>query len=86
MERPFRGILKFLFLLSRNPDYVALDDAQQHLDRFIGELYNRGRLHSSLSYVPPAEFTARYHSAQRGLAWRSSDSGAFQYRLDGGRG
>jgi len=26
-------------------------------------LYNRERLHSSLGYVPPAEFAARYHSA-----------------------
>ncbi len=44
-------------------DYLDLDDAQQHLDRFIGELYNRERLHSSLGYVPPVEFAARYHSA-----------------------
>ena len=44
-------------------DYLDLDDARQHLDRFIGELYNRERLHSSLGYVPPVEFAARYHSA-----------------------
>ncbi|MFK7604357.1 IS3 family transposase [Deinococcus sp. SM5_A1] len=44
-------------------DYADLDDARQHLDRFIGELYNRERLHSSLGYVPPTEFAARYHSA-----------------------
>ena len=44
-------------------DYLDLDDARQHLDRFIGELYNRERLHSSLGYVPPNEFVARYHSA-----------------------
>ena len=44
-------------------DYLDLDDARQHLDRFIGELYNRERLHSSLGYVPPTEFAARYHSA-----------------------
>ena len=44
-------------------DYLDLNDAQQHLDRFIGELYNRERLHSSLGYVPPTEFAARYHSA-----------------------
>ncbi|WP_161884384.1 integrase core domain-containing protein [Deinococcus alpinitundrae] len=42
-------------------DYADLDDAQQHVDHFIGELYNRERLHSSLGYVPPAEFAARYH-------------------------
>ena len=44
-------------------DYLDLDDARQHLDHFIGELYNQERLHSSLGYVPPAEFAARYHSA-----------------------
>ncbi len=44
-------------------DYLDLDDAQQQIDHFIGELYNRERLHSSLGYVPPAEFAARYHSA-----------------------
>ena len=44
-------------------DYLDLDDARQHLDRFIGTLYNQERLHSSLGYVPPTEFAARYHSA-----------------------
>jgi transposase InsO family protein len=45
-------------------DYLDLENAQQNLDRFIGECYNRERLHSSLGYVPPAEFAARYHPAQ----------------------
>ena len=44
-------------------DYLGPDDAQQHLDRFIGDLYNRERLHSSFGYVPPTEFAARYRSA-----------------------
>ena len=44
-------------------EYFDLDDAQQQIDRFIGELYNRERLHSSLGDVPPAEFAARSHSA-----------------------
>ncbi len=44
-------------------DYLDLEDAQENLDRFIGECYNHERLHSSLGYVPPAEFAARYHSA-----------------------
>jgi putative transposase len=44
-------------------DDLDLDDAKKHLDRFIGELYNRERLHSSLGYLPPIEFAARYHSA-----------------------
>ena len=44
-------------------DCLDLDDAQPQIDRFIGELYNRERLHSSLGDVPPAEFAARSHSA-----------------------
>lgn len=44
-------------------DYLDLDDARQHLDRFIGTLYNRERLHSSLGDVPPTEFAAHSHSA-----------------------
>ena len=44
-------------------EYLDLDDARQHLDRFIGELYNRERLHSSLGYVPSVESAARHHSA-----------------------
>lgn len=45
-------------------EYVDLDDARRHIDVFIADLYNRRRLHSSLGYVPPAEFAARYTTAQ----------------------
>lgn len=44
-------------------DYLDFDDAQRHITHFIGQLYNQERLHSSLGYVPPAEFATRYHSA-----------------------
>jgi len=44
-------------------EYVDLDDARRHIDFFIADLYNRRRLHSSLGYVPPAEFAARYTTA-----------------------
>lgn len=37
-------------------DYRDFDDAELHLARFIDEVYNRKRLHSSLGYVPPCEF------------------------------
>ncbi|BDP44760.1 hypothetical protein DAETH_47290 (plasmid) [Deinococcus aetherius] len=45
-------------------EYVDLDDARRHIDCCIADLYNRRRLHSSLGYVPPAEFAARYTAAQ----------------------
>ncbi|WP_026299152.1 IS3 family transposase [Deinococcus aquatilis] len=44
-------------------DYLDFDDAQRHIHHFIGQLYNQERLHSSLGYVPPAEFATRYHAA-----------------------
>lgn len=37
-------------------DYQSLADARQHLTRFIEEVYNDTRLHSSLGYCPPAEY------------------------------
>jgi transposase InsO family protein len=37
-------------------DYQDLADARQHLTRFIDEVYNTTRLHSSLGYRPPAEY------------------------------
>lgn len=45
-------------------EYVDLDDAWQHIEFFIANVYNRRRLHSSLGYVPPTEFAARYTAAQ----------------------
>ncbi|SMB86128.1 IS3 family transposase [Deinococcus hopiensis] len=45
-------------------EYVDLDDARRHINFFIADLYNRRRLHSSLGYVPPAEFAARYTATQ----------------------
>ncbi|RJF69144.1 hypothetical protein D3875_22790 [Deinococcus cavernae] len=44
-------------------EYTALDEARQGIGAFM-TLYNERRLHSSLGYVPPAEFAAQYHQAQ----------------------
>jgi putative transposase len=37
-------------------DYQDLADAQQQLTRFLDQIYNTERLHSSLGYRPPAEY------------------------------
>jgi transposase InsO family protein len=37
-------------------DYQTFTEAKQAIDRFINEVYNEKRLHSSLGYRPPSEF------------------------------
>jgi len=37
-------------------EYETIDEARQSLAHFIDVVYNRKRLHSSLGYMPPAEF------------------------------
>jgi transposase InsO family protein len=39
-------------------NYETYDDVVERLPFFIEEVYNRKRLHSSIGYVPPAEFEA----------------------------
>jgi transposase InsO family protein len=41
-------------------DYQTFADAQAHLGQFIEEVYTTTRLHSSLGYLPPAEFAASH--------------------------
>jgi transposase InsO family protein len=41
-------------------DYQDLDEAEANLARFIDEVYNQKRLHSSLGYVPPSEFEEHF--------------------------
>lgn len=44
-------------------EYADLEEARKYIGAFIA-LYNNRRLHSSLGYLPPAEFAAQYHQAQ----------------------
>jgi putative transposase len=39
-------------------DYQTFADAEANLGQFIEDVYNTKRLHSSLGYLPPAEFEA----------------------------
>lgn len=42
--------------------YQTFHDAEANLGRFIGDVYNAKRLHSSLGYLPPIEFEDDYFS------------------------
>ncbi|MFB9994797.1 integrase core domain-containing protein [Deinococcus oregonensis] len=46
-------------------DDLDFDDAQCHINAFIGQLYHQERLHSSLGDVPPAEFATQSHCAEK---------------------
>ncbi len=47
-------------------DYRTFAEAEANLDRFIADVYNTKRLHSSLGYVPPAEFETAFALAAAG--------------------
>ncbi len=42
----------------RLKSYETFEEAEANIGRFIEDVYNTKRLHSSLSYVPPDEFEA----------------------------
>lgn len=41
--------------------YQSFEEAQSNISQFLDDVYNTKRLHSSLGYVPPAEFEAAYY-------------------------
>lgn len=45
-------------------DYLDFADAQHQIGRFIQDVYNSKRIHSSLGYLTPLEFEAAWRSSQ----------------------
>ena len=56
-ERFFRTLKEEEVYLNQ---YDSFADAEANIGRFIVDVYNAKRLHSSLGYLPPAEFEAIY--------------------------
>ena len=54
-------------------EYLDFEDARQQIGHFIEDVYNRKRLHSSLGYVPPAEFEAKLTAAWQAGIPRADD-------------
>ncbi len=46
-------------------DYRDFEEAHENIGRFIEEVYNQKRLHSSLGYLPPVEFEALHAQQAR---------------------
>ena len=46
-------------------DYQDFDDARNQLGRFLDDVYNVKRIHSSLGYLTPREFEAQWQAAAR---------------------
>jgi len=57
MERFFRTLKSEEVYLT---DYANDREAQASIRRFIEQIYNQKRLHSSLGYVPPIEYETQY--------------------------
>jgi putative transposase len=46
-------------------EYESFKDAEHQIDRFIGRIYNKVRLHSSIGYRTPVEYEAMYYYSQQ---------------------
>ena len=45
-------------------EYENLADARTQIGHFLEAVYNQKRLHSSLGYLPPAEFEKSYYKSR----------------------
>jgi len=64
-ERLMRTIREEEIDLSEYRDFA---DAYSQLGRFLDDVYNRKRIHSSLGYLTPIEFEQQWISMQRSQA------------------
>jgi putative transposase len=60
-ERFFRTLKHEEMYLNQ---YDSFADAESNIGHFIDDVYNVRRLHSSLGYLPPAEFEAHYAASR----------------------
>ena len=54
-------------------EYEDFGDAMKGLGRFLDDVYNRKRIHSSLGYLTPSEFEQQWISMQRSQAQVATD-------------
>jgi len=46
-------------------EYINYNDAYQQIGRFLGEVYQHKRIHSSLGYLTPAEFETQWNQSSQ---------------------
>ena len=63
MAESFNGTLKMEEVWLQ--EYETYGEVEQNLKEWPPEIYDRERLHSSLGYLPPAEFEAAWLANHR---------------------